>query len=151
MIYLVVKTWARGFDDDDGERKHSSQFSPEAQSVSEETICSSGKRGSQGVFFSECSQTYEAEQQAASNFEEWPRGYNRRNPSSEICGDILGSMESQELDELLSTLIVETRKENGGKYPLLMLYQLLSGLHRYFIRMWTYLSFLLTSLPFAVY
>ena len=26
-------------------------------------------------------------------------------------------------------LIVETRKENGEKYPPLMLYQLLSGLH----------------------
>ena len=45
--------------------------------------------------------------------------------------DILGSMECQELDEVLSTLIVETRKENGEKYRLLTLYQLLSGLHRY--------------------
>ena len=40
-------------------------------------------------------------------------------------------MECQELDEVLSTLIVETRKENGEEYPPLMLYQLLSGLHRY--------------------
>ena len=40
-------------------------------------------------------------------------------------------MECQELHEVLSTLIVETRKENGEKDPLLTLYQLLSGLHRY--------------------
>ena len=83
------------------------------------------------VFFSEGSQTYGAEQWAASNFEEWRRDYNRRNPGSEIRRDILGSMECQELDEVLSTLIVETRKENGEKYRPLTLYQLLSGLHRY--------------------
>ena len=50
-------------------------------------------------------------------------------------------MECQELDEVLSTLIVETRKENGEKYPPLMLQQLLSdciATLRYFIRTWTY-------------
>ena len=43
-----------------------------------------------------------------SNFEEWPRDYNERNPGSEIRRDILGSMDCQELDEVLSTFIVET-------------------------------------------
>ena len=68
---------------------------------------------------------------AASNFEEWRRDYNGRNPGNEIGRDILGSMDCQELDEVLSTFIVETRKENGEKYPLRTLYQLLSGLHCY--------------------
>ena len=68
---------------------------------------------------------------AANNFEEWWRDYNRRNPSSEIRRDILGSMGCKDLDEVLSTFIVETRKENGKKYPPCTLYQLLSGLHRY--------------------
>ena len=40
-------------------------------------------------------------------------------------------MDCQELNEVLSTLIVETRKENGEKYPPHTLYQLHSGLHRY--------------------
>ena len=78
---------------------------------------------------------------AASNFEEWQRDYNRRNPGSEIHRDILGSMDCQELDEVLSTFIVETRKEKGKKYPPRTLYQLLSGLHRYFTQTWAYLSF----------
>ena len=52
---------------------------------------------------------------AVSNFEEWRRDYNRRNPGSETRRDILGSMDCQELDEVLSTLIIETRKENGEK------------------------------------
>ena len=43
----------------------------------------------------------------------------------------LESMECQELDKVLSTLIVETRKVNGEKYPPLTLYQLLSKLHHY--------------------
>ena len=51
------------FDQRDGERKRSSQFSPKVQSVSEESIRSSGKRGSRPVFLSESSQTYEVEQQ----------------------------------------------------------------------------------------
>ena len=80
---------------------------------------------------------------AASNFEEWRRVYNGRNHSSEIRRDILGSMDFQELDEVLSAFIVETRKENRKKYPLRMLYQLLSRLHRYFTRTWTNLSFVL--------
>ena len=80
-------------------------------------ICSPGKRGSRPVFLSEGSQTYETEQQAANDFEEWWRDYNGRNPGSEICRDILGSMDCKELDEVLSTFIVETRKENGEKYP----------------------------------
>ena len=53
-----------------------------------------------------------------------------QNPSSEIRRDILGSMDCQELDEVLSTSTVETQKENGEKYPLSVLYQLLSRLHR---------------------
>ncbi len=61
----------------------------------------------EAVFFSEGVQMYGAEQRAVSNFEEWQRDYNRRNPSSEIRRDILGSMECQELDEVLSTLIVK--------------------------------------------
>ena len=60
------------FDRRDGESKRSSQFSPKAQSVSEETICSSGKRETQPVFFSEGSQTYGAEQQLG------PRGILKR-------------------------------------------------------------------------
>ena len=87
---------------------------------------------------------------AASNFEEWQRD-NGRNPGSEIHRDILGSIDCQELDEVLSAFIVETRKENGEKYPPRTLYQLLSGLHRYFNRTWTYLSFVLASLPFTVF
>ena len=86
-----------------------------------------------------------------SNFEEWPRDYNGRNRGSEIRRDILGSMDCQELDEVLSTFIVETRKGNGEKYPPHTLYQLLFGLHRYFAQTWTYLSFVLASSPFAVY
>ena len=35
------------------------------------------------------------------------------------------------MDDVLSTFIVETQKENGEKYPPRTLYQLLSGLHRY--------------------
>ena len=50
---------------------------------------------------------YGAEQRAVGNFEEWQRDYNRGNPSSEIRRYILGSMECQELDEVLSTLIVK--------------------------------------------
>ena len=133
----------------DGERKRSSQFSPKAQSVSEETICSSGKRRSRPVFLSEGSQM-QSNNWAASNFEEWQRN-NGRNPGSEIRRDILGSMDCHELDEVLSTFIVETRKENGEKYPPRTLYQLLSGLHRYFNRTWTNLSFVLASLPFTVF
>ena len=68
---------------------------------------------------------------AANNFQEWRRDYNRRNLGSEIRGDILESMDCQKLDEVLSTFSVETRKKNGKKYPLRMLYQLLSRLHRY--------------------
>ena len=45
---------------------------------------------------------------AANNFEEWRRDYNRRNLGSEIRGDILESMDCQELDEVLSTFTVET-------------------------------------------
>jgi len=48
------------------EKKTHTQFSPKAQPVSEEKICSSAKRGSRAVFFSEGSQTYEAEQRATS-------------------------------------------------------------------------------------
>ena len=70
---------------------------------------------------------------AANNFEEWRRDYNRRNLGSEIRIDILGSMDCQELDEVLSTFTVETRKENGKKYPPRTLYQLLSRLHRYIL------------------
>ena len=40
-------------------------------------------------------------------------------------------MDCKELDEVLSTFIVETRKENGEKYPPHTLYQLLSRLHHY--------------------
>lgn len=40
-------------------------------------------------------------------------------------------MECQELDEVLSTLIVETRKKKGEKYPSRTLYQLLYELHDY--------------------
>ena len=43
-----------------------------------------------------------------SYFAEWQRDYNRRNPGSEIHRDILGSMDCQELDEVLSTFIGET-------------------------------------------
>jgi len=50
------------------EKKTHTQFSPKAQPVSEEKICSSAKRGSRAVFFSEGSQTYGVGQQAASNF-----------------------------------------------------------------------------------
>ena len=104
------------------------------------------KRGSRPVFFSEGTKcTKQSNNWATGNFEEWRRDYNGRNPGSEIRRDILGSMDCQELDEVLSTFIVETRKENGEKYPLCMLYQLLSVLHRYFTRMWTYLSFVLAS------
>ena len=42
---------------------------------------------------------------AASNFEQWRRDYNRKNPSSELRGYMLESMDCQELDEVLSTLI----------------------------------------------
>ena len=68
---------------------------------------------------------------AASNFEEWRRDYNGRNLGSEIHTDILGSMDCQELDEVLSVFIVETRKENRENYPPRTLYQLLSVLHQY--------------------
>ena len=40
-------------------------------------------------------------------------------------------MECQELNEVLSMLIVKTRKQNGEKYRLFTLYQLLSGLHHH--------------------
>ena len=68
-----------------------------------------------------------------SNFEEWRRHCNGRNPGSKIRRDILlpESMGCQELNEVLSKLIVETRKVYGEKYPPCTLYQLLSGLHRY--------------------
>ena len=42
-------------------------------------------------------------------------------------------MDCQELDEVLSTFTVETRKENGKKYPPRTPYQLLSRLHRYIL------------------
>ena len=42
-------------------------------------------------------------------------------------------MDCQELDEVLSTFTVETRKGNGRKYPPRTLYQLLSRLHRYIL------------------
>ena len=42
---------------------------------------------------------------AASNYEEWQRDYNRRNPG--------GSTDCQELDEVQTTFIVETRKGMG--------------------------------------
>ena len=45
---------------------------------------------------------------AASNFAEWRRNYNGRNPGSEIHRDILGAMDCQELDEVLSAFIVDT-------------------------------------------
>ena len=45
---------------------------------------------------------------ATSHFEEWQRDYNGRNPGSEIRRDILGSMDCQELDEVLSTFIVSS-------------------------------------------
>ena len=96
---------------------------------------------------------------ATSNFEEWRRDYNGRNPHSEIRRDISGSMDCQELDEVLSMFIVETWKENREKYPLRMLYQLLrtaslcfaTSPRLYFIWTWTYLSFVLASylLPFT--
>ena len=64
-ICCSIRSWGGkiGYDRRDGERKRSFQFSPKAQSVSEEAICSSEKRGSQPVFLSEGSQTYRAEQQ----------------------------------------------------------------------------------------
>ena len=108
-------------------------MAPKAQSVSEETICSPGKRGCPPVFLSEGSPicTEQSNNWAANNFEEWRRDYNRRNLGSEIRGGILESMDCQELDEVLSTFTVETRKENGKKYPSCTLYQLLSRLHCY--------------------
>ncbi len=89
-----------------------------------------------------------------SNFEQCRRDYNRRNPGSEIRRDILESMECQELDEVLSTLIVETRKENGGNILSLHFTSFSPNciaMLCYFIRTWTYLSFLVASLPLAVY
>ena len=68
---------------------------------------------------------------AVRNFKEWQRDYNGRNPDSKIRDDVLENLDFQELDGVLATFIVETRKENGEKYPPKTLYQLLSGLHRY--------------------
>ena len=42
-------------------------------------------------------------------------------------------MDCQELDEVLSTFTVETRKVNGKKYPPHTLYQFLSRLHHYIL------------------
>ena len=48
------------------------QFLPKAQSVSEETICSSGKRGSRPVLFSEGSQMYIASRASTGQVSQLP-------------------------------------------------------------------------------
>ena len=61
--------------------------------------------------------TEQSNNRAVRNFKEWQRDYNGRNPDSKIRDDVLENLDFQELDGVLSTYIVETRKENGEKYP----------------------------------
>ena len=68
---------------------------------------------------------------AIKNFREWQKDYNDRNPHGNIRDDVLEAPDFQELDEVLSTFVVETRKESGEKYPPRTIYQLLSGLYCY--------------------
>ena len=85
-------------------KKHSSQFSPKTQSIPEEMIAALERKGvDQYSLVKVPKRTEQSNNWATSNFEEWGRDYNGRNPGSEICRDILGSVDCQELDEVLST------------------------------------------------
>ena len=63
-------------------------------------------------------QTEQSNNWAANKFEEWRRDCSRRNPATSIQRDTyLESMDFQEVNKVLSTVIVETQKESSKKYP----------------------------------
>ena len=62
-------------------------------------------------------QTEQSNSWALKNFREWQKDYRIGNPNSGFRGDVLEKVHCQELDEVLSTFVVETWKENGDKYP----------------------------------
>ena len=108
------------------------KFAPKAQFVSERWFAALEREEVDRYFLSEGSQTYGTEQQLGHKwFWRVAERLNERNPSSEICRDILGCMDCQGLNEVLFTFIVETRKENGESILCVHFYQLLSTLHRY--------------------
>ena len=115
----------------DGERKCSSQFSPKAQSVSEETICSFAKRESRPVFFSEGSQTYAAQQKLGREQFWVAKRLQRKEPRQR---DSLRYFRAYGLSGVgRSPVYVHSRNSKGerGERSQHMLYQLLSALHRY--------------------
>ena len=57
------------------------------------------------------------------NFEVWWRDYNGRKPGSEIRRHILGCMDCQELDEVLSTFTVD-RNSKGEQWEISSTYAL---------------------------
>ena len=61
---------------------------------------------------------------AASNFEEWRRDYNGRNPGSEIRRDILGSVDCEELDPVY----VHSRNSKGERGEISSAYALPASL-----------------------
>lgn len=75
-------------------------------------------------------QTEQGNNWATNKFEEWRRDCSRRNHVSRIQRDILESVDFEELNKVLSTVIVETQKESSEKHPHVC-FTSSSGLHVY--------------------
>ena len=68
---------------------------------------------------------------ALNNFEAWRASHNASHADSPCPDNILLTCTAEELDTWLSRFVMETRKEDGTRFPARSIKLLLSGLQRY--------------------